>query len=202
MTSRKSSSLLPAASDAWLDRPVMLPPRARQARDNSTGNRIARGREHDRYCRSCLLRGENGRGVVSENDINLEADELRCNLSKPFASSLSPPILNGDIAPFGPAQFIQPPDEGGSPLSLGRSRTRAKNANIRQLAHLLRPRRERPRANASNKPDELPPPHAVSPQSVGRTLTLHSTTRTVLGANLNRSEFQGLVDLPQTSSDL
>src|SRR5215211_5120204 len=163
--------------------------RARQARNNSTSNRIARGREHDRYHRSCLLRGENGRGVVSENDIHLEADELRCNLSKPFASSLSPPILNGDIAPFGPAQFIQPLHEDGSPLGLGRSRTRAKNANCRQLRRLLRACRQGPRDRAAKERDERAAVHSMTSSatesSVGGILRPSSLAVSALMTNSN-----------------
>ena len=59
------------------------------------------------------------------------------------------------------AELIQPLNECGGPWAPARSRARAQEADLRQLARLLRPRREWPRGRrAAEKRDELAPFHS------------------------------------------
>src|SRR5262249_14489598 len=77
-------------------------------------------------------------------------------------SSLRPAIFDGDCPSLGPAEFAQSLHKGGRPLAPRRRRARAQKSDCPQLAHLLRPRRERPRGRAAEKRDELAPLHSIT----------------------------------------
>src|SRR5262249_48005747 len=84
-----------------------------------------------------------------------------------------PAVLDCDGAALDPAKLTQPLQKSGYPLSLGRTRARAQEAN--RLRRLLRVRRERPRhRRTAEQRDELAPPHVEPPppESVHRTLSL------------------------------
>jgi hypothetical protein len=67
-------------------------------------------------------------------------------------------ILNRDAAALDPAEFAQPLHKSGNPPVHGQRRARAQEPDGRQLAGLLRARRERPRSRtAAEKRDELAP---------------------------------------------
>src|SRR5262249_10539833 len=105
---------------------------------------------------------EDGWGVVGENDIDLEPDQFGGDLGEALAASLCPANFDRDIATIDPTKFAQPPNESGKQLAAARRRGRAQEPNGRQLAHLLRARRERPRGRrAAEKHDELAAPHAL-----------------------------------------
>ena len=79
-----------------------------------------------------------------------------------LAASLRPAILDRDGATLDPAELAQPLHKGGGPVAPVRSRARAQEADGRQLARLLRVRRERPSRRAADERDELAPLHSVS----------------------------------------
>ena len=85
---------------------------------------------------------------MRENDIDLEPDQFGGDLGEALAASLCPANLDRDIATVDPTKFAQPLNESGKQLAAPRRRARAQEPNGRQLAHLLRPRRERPRGAA------------------------------------------------------
>src|SRR5262249_11532079 len=122
------------------------------------GNRVARQREDDWDDRGRLLCREDRLGPIRHNHIDLEPDELGCDLGGAFIATLRPAILDRDIPPLAPAQLTQPLHKGAGPLALCCSRARAQQPNGRLLSRLLRARRERPSSRcAAEKGDEVAP---------------------------------------------
>src|SRR5262249_39840343 len=102
-------------------------------------------------------------GVMRENDIDLEPDQFGGNLSETPAAALRPANLNRDVATFHPTEFAQPLHECGEPLALDQGRGGAQESDGRQLARLLRARRERQRRRAAEQRDELAArPHSIT----------------------------------------
>src|SRR5262249_33226220 len=133
----------------------------RQAGDKPAADRIADGRgdDRDRRCRS--LRRQACLGSMREDGIDLEANELGRDFSVTLIASLSPAILNGDGSILDPAEFVQSLHKSSNPLAHGRSGTRAQEADGRQLARLLRARRERPCRRAPKRTEKFAPPHVL-----------------------------------------
>src|SRR5689334_9304426 len=92
---------------------------------------------------------------MCENDVDLQPDQLGCDLRNAIGASLGPPNLDRDVATFDPTEFAQPQKEGGEPLAVRRRRGRAQEPYGRHLSGLLRARRERPRRHAAEQRDEL-----------------------------------------------
>src|SRR5262249_8696270 len=82
--------------------------RSGQSRYEAGGNRVARQREDDWDDRSRVLCRENRLGPIRHNHIDLEPDELGCDLGGAFIATLRPAILDRDIPPLAPAQLTQP----------------------------------------------------------------------------------------------
>ena len=99
--------------------------RPRQGRDEAAADRIARRREHDRDHRRGLLCCEDRRGVMRENNIDLQTDELSRDLGVALRTSFRPAVLDRDIATLKPTKFSEPLHEGGDPLGCDRRRRRA-----------------------------------------------------------------------------
>src|SRR5262249_28039592 len=134
----------------------------RQAGDETEANRVIRVREHDRDDRCRLLCRDDCWGCCRNNDIDLELDKLGRDLDEPLAASLRPAILDRNIAIFNPTELAQPLHKASARLALGKKRGRAQEPDDRQLARLLRARRERPRRRAAEKRDELAPVHSIT----------------------------------------
>jgi hypothetical protein len=101
---------------------------------------------------------------VRENDIDFQPDELGCELGEALAASLRPAIFDRDGASFDPAEFAQSLHKSGSQLALRGRRSRTQKPDSRQLARLLRARRERPRrGGAAEQRDELASFHCPVP---------------------------------------
>jgi len=96
---------------------------------------------------------------IRDNDSNFKLDKLNRNLGVAVAAVLRPARLDRDRATLDPTEFAQSLHKSGSPQSVGRRRSRAQEPDRRQLARLLRPRRERPRRCATEQRDELAPLH-------------------------------------------
>src|SRR5262245_5649860 len=99
---------------------------------------------------------------MRENDIDLEPDQFGGDLSETLAAALRPANLNRDVATFHPTEFAQPLHECGEPFTLDQGRGGAQESDGRQLAGLLRKRRERPHNRAAEQRDELAPPHSIT----------------------------------------
>src|SRR5262245_50707593 len=93
---------------------------SRQGRDEAAADWVASRREHDRDHRRRLLCCKDRRGVVRENNIDLQPDELSRDLGETFAAPVCPMILDRDIAPLKPTKFAQSLHEGGDPLGCDR----------------------------------------------------------------------------------
>jgi hypothetical protein len=85
--------------------------------------------------------------------------------------------LDRDSAILDPTELAQPLHESGSPFTLDRSRGGAQEPDHRQLARLLRARRERPRrCRAAEKGDEIAPSQTIDPHvPPGSRTALHPT---------------------------
>src|SRR5262249_45675955 len=79
-----------------------------------------------------------------------------------------PTLLDRDVAPFDPAKLAQSVDECINPLTVSLAPTRAKIPDGRQLAGLLRKRRERPRSRAAEHRDERAPSHSINSSACSR----------------------------------
>src|SRR5262249_44224481 len=73
-----------------------------------------------------------------------------------------PSLLDRDVAPFDPAKLAQSVDECINPLTVRVAPTRAKIPDGRQLARLLRARRQRPSRRSADERDELAPDHSIT----------------------------------------
>jgi len=99
------------------------------------------------------------RASDGDNDVHLEANELRRDLRVALLAAFRPPILDGNRAAVDPAEFTQPRHERGRPWSKSR-RVCPEKADRRQLSRLLRMGRERPDCRAADACYEFAPPHA------------------------------------------
>ena len=94
-----------------------------------------------------------------DNDVDLPPHELGGDFGHALGASLRPTILDCDGPTLDPTEFMQSLHKGSSPRTPTRS-VRAQDPDSRQLP---RPCSERPRrCRTTDKPDELPPPHAIS----------------------------------------
>jgi putative transposase len=92
---------------------------------------ISERREHDRDDRCRLLCCEDWWGVMRENDIDLEPDQLGGDLREALGASLRPANLDRDIAAVDPTKFAQPLNKSGELLALRRRHGRAQESDGR-----------------------------------------------------------------------
>src|SRR5262249_39411187 len=132
----------------------------RQTGNKASSNRVARQCEDDRNTVCRMLCRQSALGPIRHNQIDLQLDELGCELISALFPTLGPAILDRDGMPLDPAEFAYPLHEDDDPLAPDRGRGRAQKANGRQLSGLPRPRRNRPRdCRAAEQRDELAPFH-------------------------------------------
>src|SRR5262249_1479194 len=123
--------------------------------------------EHDWDNRCRALCGERRFGSACENDIDLEPDELGRDLGKALAASFPPTVLDCNGATLDPAEFPQSLYKCGCPCALSFRRAADEVADGRQLARLLRARRERPGSgSAAEKRDEIAPLHSITSSGI------------------------------------
>src|SRR5262247_1168854 len=161
MTSRRSSSRLPATSGDWSARPVTLPPgRAKLATMPETTGSAATAKTIGMTVVACLA------GSTAPPVVTMTSTLSRTNSAAISGKrSLCPSAQRYSIAdpPLDPPKLAQSLHEGGNPLAEGRRRAHAKETDSRQLARLLRVRRERPRGRrAADERDELASFHCRS----------------------------------------
>src|SRR5262249_3027806 len=109
-------------------------------------------------------------GSPRDNDIHAPPDELGRDLCETLVASFPPAILDGDGSILDPAEFAQSLYKGGDALAIDQTRVGPQEPDGRQLAGLLRARRERPRRpRAAEKRDERAPLHSIT--SSARTST-------------------------------
>jgi hypothetical protein len=96
------------------------------------------------------------------HDIDLQPGELGGDLGEALVASLPPATLDRDGATFDPTEFSQSLHKSGEPFAIGRRRVRTHVPDGRQLARLLRARRERPHRRRAEQGDELPTFHSIN----------------------------------------
>src|SRR5215813_14815064 len=80
----------------------------------------------------------------SKDEIDVQPNELGGDLGHALSAALCPAILDGDGATLDPTEFVHPIQEGGDPLALDASCSRAEHPYRWQPCRLLRSRHERP----------------------------------------------------------
>src|SRR5215475_11841476 len=93
--SRRIWRRLVARSVPWLDTPVMFEP-GRATGNKASGDRVARQCEDDRNTVCRLLCRQSALGPIRHNQIDLQLDELGCELISAFFPTLGPAILDRD----------------------------------------------------------------------------------------------------------
>src|SRR5262249_33872444 len=101
-------------------------------------------------------------GRVGDDDVDLESNEFSNDFRRTLQVSLSPAIFNLYRAVFDPTQFSQPLSKGCDPFARKRRRTGTQKPDERQFVPLLRARLKRPCSRATEKSDELAPPHSIT----------------------------------------
>jgi len=94
----------------------------------------------------------------------MHADQLGCQLRQ-LVDRFRPPELNDHVFAFDLAAFAQAGPQRLDPASVSRGGTKPQEPAPRDLARLLRARRQRPRnrcRRAAEKGDKIPSPHANS----------------------------------------
>src|SRR5262249_19834592 len=136
---------------------------SRQTGDDAGADRIPRGRNHNRDHRCCLLRREDCWGTLRDNDIDLELDELGCDLGGALLASPRPRIPHCNGATFDPPELTQPLHKSSEPFASSGMGVRTQEADGPQTSGLLRARRERPhRPRAAEKRNELAALHSIT----------------------------------------
>src|SRR5262249_42924494 len=87
---------------------------------------------------------------------------LSCQFGIALVASLRIPIFNCEIATVDPTEFAEPQNKSGNPLAINRRVAGTQESDGRQLARLLRARRERERRRATAKRDELAALHSIT----------------------------------------
>src|SRR5262249_13718862 len=152
-----SSTRLPAISTDWNDMPVDIAARSRQVCHQAASKRIQPQGEDDRDFRRRLLCRPS---CVSscDNDVDLEPDELGCDLAETLSASLRPAVLDCDDTPLNPSEFAQSLHKSAGEVNPTCGGAYSQEANSRQPAALLRARREGPYdGRAANERDEFAP---------------------------------------------
>src|SRR5262249_50922842 len=109
------------------------------------------------------LLGRPSRVSSCDNDVDLEPDELGCDLAETLSASLRPAILDCDGTPLDPSELAQSLHKSAGEVSPTCGGAYSQEANGRQPAALLRARRERPCCRAAEqRSDELAPLHSIT----------------------------------------
>jgi two-component system NtrC family sensor kinase len=93
--------------------------RSRQTGDDAGADRVPSRRENNRDDRRRLLGSQDCASARRDNNINPALNEFGRNISGALGAALRPAILDCDGTTFDPAKFMQPPYEGGNPLTIG-----------------------------------------------------------------------------------
>ena len=104
-----------------------------------------------------MLCGERHIGCRSSDEIDLHPDELVRELGIALGASLAPAVLDRDGAAIDPTEFAQSLQKCVDPCALAYWPAATEVPDGRQLARLLRSRRERPRGSRpAEQRDEVP----------------------------------------------
>jgi len=100
--SESNSSHLPPSVGSKRAKPVVVPTRAVESRDNAAGDGVAHVRKDDRDRPRFPLDGDGLQGRVCQDDVGLRADQLLREYSYPIGVSTGPTNVQTHVAAFGP----------------------------------------------------------------------------------------------------
>src|SRR5262249_12269032 len=115
--SRKISMRLPAESVCWVDRPVTLPPGRASEATRPVPTRAPAPAITIGMTSVAFFAAMDDVVPISDDDIDLEPDELGRDLGEALLASLGPAILDGDGSILDPAEFAQPLYKSSGPLA-------------------------------------------------------------------------------------
>ena len=95
--------------------------------------------------------------VPDGDDIDLQPDQLSCDLGGALTASLRPAIFDGDRAALDPAEFAQPLQESGGPWLWVEGVFAPRKPMVGTSPVAARAPRAASRRRAAEKGDELPP---------------------------------------------
>src|SRR5262245_35019141 len=137
-----------------------------QARDQSEVDWITCHKENDWNCLGRDLCRQNRRGRWRNSDRHLAMNKISGQCRQLVVPTLGPAIFDRDILAFDKSGRFQAQAECAQPVCIQVGRVAAHKPNSRQLARLLRPRRERPRnvrrRRTTESQDECTPPHSIT----------------------------------------
>ena len=88
-------------------KPVVLPPRARQTRDEAGPHRVDDARKNDRDGSVRLLQGRERRIAAGrQDDVGRESDQLRCLPAKDLRIAVAVACIDPHVAAIRPAQLL------------------------------------------------------------------------------------------------
>src|SRR5262249_44067537 len=156
-----------ARSVPWLDTPVMFEPGRARLATRPVATRSPGSAKTIGILFAACFAAQSALGPIRHDQIDLQPDELGCQLITALFATLCPAILDRYSMPLVPAESAEPLAEDDDPLARFRSRGRAQKADGRQFAGLLRACHERPRRRrAAEKRDELAPPQWIKLHSI------------------------------------
>jgi len=79
----------------------------RQAVNKPTCNRVTGRRHNDRDCPSSVLGSQSIGSDGSDDDVNLEKDEIGCEVREAIALTLRISVLNADVLPLNPSEVAE-----------------------------------------------------------------------------------------------
>ena len=111
--------------------------RSTQTRDHAGADRVPCDREDNRDDSGRPLGRKGCFGSYREYHIDLDADELGCDLGETFGTSLGPTLLDRDGAALDPTEFAHPLHKRSDPGSLRRRRAGAEDSDGRHFFRRL-----------------------------------------------------------------
>ena len=105
--SLSSSSRFPASSEAHLGQPRDVAAGPRQALNQPTRNRVTRSRHNDRDCPGSVFGSQSIGSKGSDDDVNLETDEIGCEVREAIASTLRIAVLDADVLSLDPSEVAE-----------------------------------------------------------------------------------------------
>ena len=135
--------------------------RAREAGHQPDPNRIGNAGHDDGESARRLFGSLGRRGIPHDEDIDLEMDEVRCQVGEPCQLSCRIPPLDEDVGPLYIAQLVQPLLQTSEPGLVAVSRGRREKPESRDVLWLLRlggkRRRKEGKGKHRNEPNGMEP---------------------------------------------
>ena len=89
------------------DKPVTLPPGRARLSTSPVRNRVTRTRHNDRDCPGSFFGSQSIGSSRSDDDVNLETDEIGCEVREAIVSTLRIAVLDDDVLSLDPSEVAQ-----------------------------------------------------------------------------------------------